>query len=361
MSVCVTGVEQMPQELAAWRLDLAGGEVLRRGGSGSGATVRQVQRGLRALGYLTAGIDGDFGLATELAVKGVQHDLLHNEGHGRDGPAPVGVVDFNRGRVAGVTGAVDRGLADCLEEMMASAAWVKLPRAEDAAGENERARQALRGLRPVRVPTPFLVGVCRQESQLQHFNEPVGEDEDTYVRVGFDRKKGEGHVVTSRGYGIGQYTLFHHPPTEDKVRDFMIDPVGNVNKAIDELEDKFLHYVIGRTSGTTAEDRVAEHGGGPLRYCRISDRTDPLWMNDCANCLGQLPTCTVRVGETPLYKGCPRLYTKTRYYKRAAYEEAPVRESIPCDWPYAVRRYNGSGVNSYHYQTIVLLNVKAGS
>ena len=28
------------------------------------------------------------------------------------------------------------------------------------------------------------------------------------------------------------------------------------------------------------------------------------------------------------------------------------------DWPYAVRRYNGSGVNSFWYQAEVLLKVK---
>jgi hypothetical protein len=31
-----------------------------------------------------------------------------------------------------------------------------------------------------------------------------------------------------------------------------------------------------------------------------------------------------------------------------------VRAEIPCDWPYAVRRYNGSGINSYHYQVRIL-------
>jgi hypothetical protein len=32
----------------------------------------------------------------------------------------------------------------------------------------------------------------------------------------------------------------------------------------------------------------------------------------------------------------------------------PDRAKLGCDWPYAVRRYNGSGVNSYHYQYQVL-------
>jgi hypothetical protein len=32
----------------------------------------------------------------------------------------------------------------------------------------------------------------------------------------------------------------------------------------------------------------------------------------------------------------------------------PERATLGCDWPYAVRRYNGSGVDSYRYQYQVL-------
>ena len=35
-------------------------------------------------------------------------------------------------------------------------------------------------------------------------------------------------------------------------------------------------------------------------------------------------------------------------------KRVPARATLGCDWPYAVRRYNGGGVNSYHYQYEVL-------
>jgi hypothetical protein len=38
----------------------------------------------------------------------------------------------------------------------------------------------------------------------------------------------------------------------------------------------------------------------------------------------------------------------------------PDRKQFGCDWPYAARRYNGSGVNSYHYQAQVLLRILNG-
>ena len=67
--------------------------------------VKALQRDLRRLGYLRAGIDGIFGRETEAAVQALQYDLLHNDGAGPDGVSLVRVREYNRGRVAGVDGA----------------------------------------------------------------------------------------------------------------------------------------------------------------------------------------------------------------------------------------------------------------
>ncbi len=86
------------------------GLVLKRPGEGAGdAQMRDLQRHLRALGYLRQGIDGAFGPGAEGAVKGLQHDLLHNDGGGSDGRAPVRVRDYNDGRAAAATGEVSPG------------------------------------------------------------------------------------------------------------------------------------------------------------------------------------------------------------------------------------------------------------
>ena len=66
------------------------GLVVRRPGTGAtDSQIRDLQRHLRALGYLRQGIDGQFGPGTEFSVKALQHDLLHNDGRGSDGQAPV--------------------------------------------------------------------------------------------------------------------------------------------------------------------------------------------------------------------------------------------------------------------------------
>src|SRR5690242_18994148 len=98
----------------------------------SGATdqalVRDLQRDLRALGYLREGIDGAFGAGTDLAVRRLQFDRLHNAGASPadDGAAPVSITDYYQGRVTAETGVVDAGLAGCIDEMLADAALPKL-------------------------------------------------------------------------------------------------------------------------------------------------------------------------------------------------------------------------------------------
>ncbi|MFQ6672006.1 MAG: hypothetical protein ACE5KY_01800, partial [Candidatus Tectimicrobiota bacterium] len=66
-------------------------------------------------------------------------------------------------------------------------------------------------------------------------------------------------------------------------------------------------------------------------------------------------------GVTPLYEGSRHIYQPTRYYRRATYRNVPIRANVGCDWPYAVRRYNGSGINSYHYQARVLQHLGSGT
>jgi peptidoglycan hydrolase-like protein with peptidoglycan-binding domain len=327
--------------------------------------VRALQRDLRALGYLRQGIDGGFGKQTTLAIRSLQYDLLNNTGgsSGGDGAAPVSVVAFNRGRVIDITGVLDQGLAGCMHDMMREENFPKIPRSKDPVAANAQVIRALKESRDLEVPTPFLIAMLRQESNLQHFSVPNAKrkDEDDYLTVGLDRnsKKVNAEVaITSRGYGAGQYTLFHHPPRAAEVQDFMLDPAGNVEKAADEYRSKFDRFVNGPTSDTRADDRMAEAGTGALRECKFA-RTDPKFMRDCQACLAGLKKVTIKVGD-PFFAGSSGRYAISDYYKTESYANVPLRKDVPCDWPYASRRYNGAGVNSYHYQTIVLKNVVEG-
>jgi hypothetical protein len=312
------------------------------------------------LGYLRNGIDGGFGPVTQLAVKALQYDLLHNDGRSirNDGNAPLSVLDFNRGRVVAVTGVMAQGLAGCIADMVGDPDFPSLPKANDPREENQKIVTLMREMPSREVPIPFLLGILMQESGLKHYNEPRKNDEDTYILVGLDTNASEKYIITSRGYGAGQYTLFHHPPKKEEVTDFMLDVEKNLEKAVGELKEKFDHFVNGNTAGTRADDRLAEYGSGPLRNCKYSS-PDPRYMKDCRQCMIDAGQQNIREGVTPLYAGSRYKFIPTDYYKSASYESVPIRKNVACDWPYAARRYNGAGMNSYHYQAIVLKNVMA--
>lgn len=321
--------------------------------------VHDLQRDLRALGYLRSGIDGKFGPGTERAVKALQYDLLHNAGSGKqDGEAPVSVLDYNKGRVVDVTGVLDQGLADCIADMADDPKFPKLPCAQNPKEENDKIRTTIAALPPQGVPIPFLMAILKQESGFQHFNVPRKGDDDTYIVVGLDINAGKDYIITSRGYGVGQYTLFHHPARPEEVNDFMLDAQKNLKKAIRELREKFDQFVNGKTSGLQCDDRLKEFGDGPLRECKYP-ASDARYLRDCQQCARAAGTVDIQMGKTPFYEGAQHRYEITDYYKKESYPGVPVRKNLGCDWPYAVRRYNGAGVNSYHYQALILLHLLA--
>ena len=273
-----------------------------------------------------------------------------------DGRAPVSVLDYNRGRVVDVTGDVDEGLAGCIADMLDDPAFAKLPFADDPAAANRAINAAVAQLPPQSVPIPFMVAILKQETNLRHYNEPRAGDDDKYIIVGLDTNASQKHIITSRGYGFGQYTLFHHPPRADEVADFMNDLQKNLQKAIKELRHKFDNFVNGGTSGTRADDRIAERGDGNLKRCKFRI-DDPRFMTDCRQCALDAGQINIEAGVTHWYEGSSHTYQPTQYYKNANYRRVPIRKNVGCDWPYAARRYNGSGINSYHYQVKILKNL----
>ena len=266
----------------------------------------------------------------------------------------MAIKNYNGGRVTGITGVVDQNLVACISDMLDDAAYPKLPFSDSPLTDNRRALQAVASMAGGQVPFPFLYGILMQESGCRHFHIPAGSDLDTFVTVGFDTNdKANPAHITSRGFGIGQFTLFHHPPTASEMTSFISDPVGNVRQAVTELRAKFDNYVNGPSD--QADDRIQEAGSVPLRLCTFVS-TDPRYMRDCVNCLQQAGTQNIVAGETPVYEGSSSTYEQTQYHE-GSYSNVPVRKNIPCDWPYAVRRYNGSGPNSYDYQAELLLKV----
>ena len=323
--------------------------------------ARDLQRHLRALGYLRAGIDGAFGQGTEDAIRALQHDLLHNDGQDEHGgpDAPVRMIDYNRGRIAQVTGVADADTVACIQDILQDPNFVFLPFSESARDANARIHERIAEMTSDQAPIPILLAILEQESNAMHFCMPRGNDEDNYIVVGFDRNDTEApYRITSRGYGAGQYTLFHHPPRQEEVEQFMLEVNGNLQRAVSLVREKFDRFITGSTSGLRSDDRIAEIGEGPLRLCKY-DTTDPRYLKNCVACMQEAGTLTIESGTTPYFEGSNGVFETTQYHRHTRLEDVPVRANAGCDWPYAVRRYNGSGVNSYWYQAEVLLRIKS--
>lgn len=321
--------------------------------------VKALQRDLRALGYLRAGVDGDFGQQTEAAIRAFQNDLLGKITPGQTNQTAPKIFSFNKDangtpRVTAVTGIADQPLLACLSDVLASHEIALLPVAEDPAKENEAALAAIGNYTNALAPTPFVIAIVRQESSGRHFNVPSGQNEDRFVTVGLDHNDPSNRDhITSRGYGIGQYTFFHHPLTKAEVAGYVADPVLNVRNTFSELRDKFDGYVAGPKG--RADDRLAEHPVLPLRLCKYQP-PHPLYMRDCKACAMVAKKVDITRG-TPWYHGATGSYEVSQYYLSADYVGVPDRADFQCDWPYAARRYNGGGNNSFHYQVRILRNL----
>ena len=330
---------------------------LAKGSAADHELVKALQRDLRALGYLRQSIDGDFGAGTHLAVCRLQHDLLHNDGSSTsgDGNAPCAVRDFNAGRVTATDGVVAAGLADCIADLLAADAYPKLPSAADPRAANAAAVEQITNAPSTVAPTPFMLAMFRQESDLQHYHVPGGANSDNFVTLGLDTKfEDQQNRVTSRGYGLGQFTIFHHPPRPAEVSDFIVDPVRNVARAHAEFREKFDKFVASPLP-VGAEDRHAEHPGEPLRMCKFAP-SDPRFLRDCRTCAAEAPKLIIRA-DTPVMAGSATKYGDQTRYREYPLTGVPDRAALPCDWPHAARRYNGSGPLSYNYQSRILRNL----
>jgi putative peptidoglycan binding protein len=330
---------------------------LARGSATDRDLVKALQRDLRALGYLRQSIDGNFGDGTRMAVCRLQHDLLHNDGSSTsgDGNAPCAVRDFNNGRVIAIDGVVAAGVADCIGDLLAADAYPKLPSAEDPRAANAEAVDQIRNNPSNIAPTPFMLAMFGQESNLQHYRIPAGANLDNFVTLGLDTKNpDQQNHVTSRGYGLGQFTIFHHPPHPTEVSEFIVNPVRNVVKAHKEFREKFDKFVA-NPPPSGADDRHAEHPGEPLRLCKFSS-DDPRFLRDCRACAAEAPKLTIHA-DTPVIAGSATKYGDQPLYREYPLSGVPNRTAFPCDWPYAARRYNGSGPLSYNYQSRILRNL----
>ena len=223
--------------------------------------------------------------------------------------------------ISAIQNHVDQKLAAAIAQIMDDSRVGILPKSNRPVQDNSSALQALSGIQSPLAPTPFVLAIVEQESDGKHFRVPPLGDDDSYVTVGLDRNNtAQTDQVTSRGYGIGQYTLFHHPPSSQDVANHVADPVRNVRNTYTELRAKFDGFVVGKNG---ADDRAAEHPQLPLRLCKFPP-SDVRYFRDCRNCALGARKLDIERG-TPVYRSASLTYQPTQYYLSASYPNTPDR------------------------------------
>jgi hypothetical protein len=327
---------------------------LKRAASPSPDVVRDLQKDLKSLGYHGGEISGAWGSWLDKAIAALRFDLTH------PAAAPALAAHNVGGAVlaAPATGAtaLEPALATVIAALCDDPGFRKLPSSADPLGDNHRAWSTVTALRTGQAPTPFLAAIFKQESGGRHYSVPTAGNADAFIVLGLDHNDATApERITSRGYGMGQYTLFHHPPTAAELSGVIADPALNVRAAFTELRTKFDHEVYSPRPGQGADDRMAEHPLTPLRLCKYA-AGDARYLADCRACAAAARKVDVRPGR-PVFPGSTTVWATTTYYSTVNYPGVPDRADFPCDWPYAVRRYNGGGINSYHYQARILTNL----
>jgi len=244
-----------------------------------GRVVEDLQRDLRALGYYDGEISGVWAASLDSAIRAVRYDLTHPD-------LAIGASAYNRGRLVApspITGeaGVEPALADCIAVMSDDANFLKLPRSDNAAIDNLRAWEQVKSARDGATPTPFVVAILAHLAGGRHFQTPTATNRDGFITVRLDRDDPAANArITSRGYGIGRYTLSHHPPTKGEINGGLFDPASAAGLAFARLRDVFSHRVISTDESVRAADRFAERPLSPLRTCKYA-RLDPRFLADC--------------------------------------------------------------------------------
>lgn len=315
------------------------GPTLAMGAGADPRLVQALQCDLGDLGYFTGDADGRFAAPTRDAVIALQLDLL----------AGTGVVTgFNRGRVGTADGIVDDGLVDCIAELIAAPGVAKLPRAADPQAANIQARAAIALAPAGGVPAAFLLALL-DLSGLEHFR-PGG-----LIRLVLERGDDTApQRVIARRYGIGGYRLDHHPPATAEVAAVIVDPVGNAGQAAAALRAAFDALPVRRRPRGVpgSDDRDAEHPLIDLRPCRYPPQ-DARYLRDCRACAAAVGTVDVTAGAAVYYQAA-LTYLPTAAWPIADRAGVPQRAEFLCDWPYAIRRAAGGGIDSYHAQAAML-------
>jgi len=273
--------------------------------------VRSLQTALKRLGFYHGRIDGDFGIGTRRSVQAAQHELEVE-----------------------ATGEVDVKAAGKIKELLRKAEsgerW-KLPSKTDKEVEVPSDQMALYReiMKANGIPPYFAEALAEQEAGSDHF------DADGFVKMRcefwsqypHDEGAHPDYEIRYRSFGIMQILDMGHPE-DDYTRG---SEVGNIT-------NRELRCSVKKNIEAGAHLLRSLLSGPECIYDEDDER-----HYQCKECIGKIETVE-------------RDWTDTRFHKWSS-SFVPSFEKIPCGWPEAIRRYNGSGTDAEAYRDEILTRI----
>jgi hypothetical protein len=273
--------------------------------------AESLQTALKRLGFYHSRIDGDFGRGTRRSVQAAQHELELE-----------------------ASGEVDEQTTEAISELLRQAEsgerW-KLPRKSDPEVEVPEDQMALyrEVMKENGIPSYFAEALAEQEAGSDHF------DSDGFVKMRCefwyqyqrDSEEHPDYEIRYRSYGIMQILDMGHP-ADDYSRG---EEVGNIT-------NRELRESVAKNISAGAHLLRSLLTGPECIYSEDDER-----HYQCKECIGAIETIE-------------RDWTSTRFHKWRS-SEVPSFDGIPCGWPEAIRRYNGSGADAEAYRDEILTRI----
>ncbi len=277
----------------------------------------------------------------KLAVKSVKHDLVNT---------PFLESNFNNGKISSVDDRIDLAFVSILEDMRNDSRVGVVYRVGGFDRENSLIRGSLDSFNTEYFPVPLSKAILYEETGLKWYRK------DGYPTVGLDyNDKKISHRITSRGLFLSQRTFFSYPIQQSELDGFnSLDT--DMRFFSSHLRSKYNNFVVSNKVASRDDLRHFSFGGSKLRGCKY-DSSDARYMKDCKNCVFSLNKRTYVEGDR-LAKGSGWKFRKTKYHRRDVYKSMPDFKEFPCDYLFAIRRYNGGGINSFHYLMQVLEHLR---
>jgi len=275
--------------------------------------VIQLQTVLKRLGYYDTRIDGKFGRGTKRAIQAFQFD-----------------ADLEP------TGVVEKATAGKLESLLYDETRWIIPMRNEVSTPQDQMALFVDIMAEKGIPLAYALAVAEQEGNMDHF------DSDGFVKLRIEF--------------WGQYNRGDHPDYQIRYRSYgmlQILDMGNPDDSYTRGDE------VGGITNRELKESVAkniEAGACLLRSLLRGDKCqypqgDDRWYacKACVQSVTTMPKDWTNTVEGVVERIAPRHRWKCN--------AVPDFEQIPCSWPEAIRRYNGSGNEAFAYRDELLTRI----